>query len=114
MQWQLLRFPLNVRISFALTRSLQPWGVQYLSQNALNPPNIATLLATPPIADAPTITAVGSVRTIRNQKLRSFVEIGDGSTVHTLQALLQPNHAEGYASSPLYMTEATLMSSLIG
>lgn len=38
----------------------------------------------------------GSVRTIRNQKHRSFLELGDGSTTQTLQALLEPTQADGY------------------
>lgn len=38
---------------------------------------------------------VGFVRTIRNQKLRSFVEVGDGSTVYPLQAVLEPLQAKG-------------------
>ena len=38
---------------------------------------------------------IGTVRTIRNQKRRSFVEIGDGSTSRSLQALLEPHQAEG-------------------
>jgi len=35
----------------------------------------------------------GHIRTIRNQKRRSFVEIGDGSTIRSLQALLDPAQA---------------------
>ena len=59
-------------------------------------PNIATILSTPSAWNEPTITAVGSVRTVRNQKQRSFVELGDGSTIQSLQAVLEPAQAEGY------------------
>jgi aspartyl/asparaginyl-tRNA synthetase len=41
------------------------------------------------------ISVVGHVRTIRNQKRWSFVELGDGSTTSTLQALLKPEQAKG-------------------
>lgn len=42
------------------------------------------------------IQVAGSVRTIRKQKHRAFLEIGDGSTVHSLQAVLSPEQAQGY------------------
>ncbi|KAL8794146.1 MAG: hypothetical protein Q9195_003331 [Heterodermia aff. obscurata] len=44
---------------------------------------------------------IGTVRTIRNQKRRSFVEIGDGSTSRSLQALLEPHQAEGLGTGTL-------------
>ena len=59
-------------------------------------PNVATILATPPRHGGHTITVEGSIRTVRNQKQRSFVEIGDGSTAHSLQAVLDPRLAEGH------------------
>ena len=37
----------------------------------------------------------GTVRTIRKQKHRAFLEIGDGSSVHSLQAVLDPDQAQG-------------------
>ena len=63
-------------------------------------PSIADMLALPPSTKENShqqVTAVGSVRTVRKQKNRAFVEIGDGSTIHTLQAILEPSQAEGYA-----------------
>jgi hypothetical protein len=44
----------------------------------------------------------GFVRSVRNQKRRSFVAIGDGSTLEPLQALLTPKQALKYGnrSSP--------------
>lgn len=41
------------------------------------------------------VQVAGSVRTVRKQKLRAFLEIGDGSTVHGLQVLLTPDQAYG-------------------
>ncbi|KAF6218560.1 hypothetical protein HO133_005910 [Letharia lupina] len=58
-------------------------------------PNVATILATPPRHGGHVITVEGSIRTIRNQKQRSFVELGDGSTAYSLQAVLDPQLAEG-------------------
>ena len=68
------------------------------SSSALRASNrsIATVLAIAPSAADNQVTAFGSVRTVRKQKHRAFVEVGDGSTVHTLQAILEPPQAEGY------------------
>ena len=41
------------------------------------------------------ITLAANVRTIRNQKQRSFVKLGDGSTPTELQAVLKPAQADG-------------------
>lgn len=70
------------------------------SSHALHFPNptIASILARPRLGDDQEyqrITVAASVRTVRNQKLRSFVELGDGSTVESLQAVLEPHHAKG-------------------
>ena len=59
-------------------------------------PNVATVLATPPRHGGHTITVQGSIRTIRSQKQRSFVELGDGSTAFPLQAVLDPRLAKGH------------------
>ena len=61
-------------------------------------PTIASLVARTPVGndqESRRITVAGFVRTVRNQKLRSFVEIGDGSTVESLQAVLEPHQAKG-------------------
>ena len=58
-------------------------------------PNVAAVLNSKPTDDCHAITVTGSVRTIRNQKNRSFLELGDGSTTRTLQALLEPAQADG-------------------
>lgn len=41
------------------------------------------------------VEVTGHVRTIRNQKRISFLELGDGSTSESLQALLKPEQAPG-------------------
>ncbi|KAL8917064.1 MAG: hypothetical protein Q9208_008180 [Pyrenodesmia sp. 3 TL-2023] len=63
-------------------------------------PTVASVLALRTI-DSHEDTAIqvaGSVRTIRKQKLRAFLEIGDGSTVHGLQVLLTPDQAYGLST----------------
>jgi asparaginyl-tRNA synthetase len=40
------------------------------------------------------LTVNGYIRTIRNQKTRSFASIGDGSSIEPLQALLTPQQAQ--------------------
>ncbi len=69
---------------------------------SISNPSIASVLALRPKSEgeqSQRITVAGFVRTIRNQKLRSFLEVGDGSTVYPLQAVLPPIHAKGYVSS---------------
>lgn len=68
-------------------------------------PSVAAVLATPPTHDQRIVTVVGSVRTVRNQKHLSFVELGDGSTVQSLQAVLEPSQAEGYVPPTLAVIE---------
>lgn len=61
-------------------------------------PNIASLLARPQLSndqEGQRVVVTGFVRTVRNQKLRSFVEIGDGSAAKSLQAVLEPHQAKG-------------------
>ena len=88
---------------------LSHWPPKYAIPNTDNPsphnrcysalristPNIATILSSEPTDDSQKIAVAGSVRTIRNQKNRSFLELGDGSTTHSLQAVLEPQHADG-------------------
>lgn len=70
-------------------------------------PSIATILASPPALDEHIVKATGSVRTIRNQKHRSFVELGDGSTTQSLQAVLEPAQAEGCVSFLAFIGQAS-------
>ncbi|KAL9027772.1 MAG: hypothetical protein Q9196_003754 [Gyalolechia fulgens] len=75
---------------------------------------VASALALRTIDDrkTPHIEIVGAVRTIRKQKHRAFVEIGDGSSVQSLQAVLNPDQAEGrpatsednFFRNPKYLT----------
>ncbi|KAL8821587.1 MAG: hypothetical protein Q9191_007276, partial [Dirinaria sp. TL-2023a] len=59
--------------------------------------SIAAILAKEPgtTTGSNNVRVTGSVRTIRKQKHRCFLEIGDGSTSRPLQAILEPQHAEG-------------------
>lgn len=68
----------------------------------LSNPSVASVLALRPdpngLGGRPQrtqVTVAGFVRTIRNQKQRSFVELGDGSTLYALQAVVSPSHAKG-------------------
>lgn len=60
---------------------------------ASTPPSIASLLDRGP-ADANNVYVNGFIRSARSQKRRSFVAIGDGSTLEPLQALLSPEQAQ--------------------
>lgn len=61
------------------------------------PSSIASILALPTGPDQPakSIEVIGHVRTVRNQKRHAFVELGDGTTTASLQALLEPAQATG-------------------
>lgn len=68
---------------------------------SLSNPSVASVLALRPDSNGggpqrTQVTVAGFVRTIRNQKQRSFVELGDGSTLYALQAVVSPSHAKGY------------------
>lgn len=79
--------------------SRQPYSSDRGEGPSLSNPSIASILALRPDPNAPQrtqVTVAGFVRTIRNQKQRSFVELGDGSTVHALQAVVPPSHTKGY------------------
>lgn len=57
------------------------------------PLSVAHLLDTPP-PDPDNVTVNGFIRSIRNQKQRSFASVGDGSSLEPLQALLTPEQAQ--------------------
>lgn len=63
-------------------------------------PNVASALASRILDDRnkSRIEVVGAVRTIRKQKHHAFLEVGDGSSVHSLQAVLKPDQAEGLST----------------
>ena len=99
--WQMVTKWRCIRLSSLSTRpatTLHPtYGqMRRLSASPSTSSNIATILATPPRNGGHAITVEGSIRTIRNQKQRSFVELGDGSTAYSVQAVLDPQLAEGH------------------
>jgi hypothetical protein len=55
---------------------------------------VAKLLNSPPSIGS--VTVNGFIRSIRNQKQRSFAVIGDGTSLEPLQALLTPDQAQRY------------------
>ena len=116
--------PVNVRkLTFCLTsRSTMSWRSlcpqQRLLQPSkqcrrglfttnLQPPSIASALALRPSDDRANVAiqVTGTVRTIRKQKHCAFLQLGDGSTVHSLQAVLNPDHAQGFDSKCDFILE---------
>ena len=65
------------------------------TRSGLDSASIAHLLDNGP-KDATNVVINGFVRSIRNQKQRSFASIGDGSSIQPLQALLTPSQAQRY------------------
>ena len=98
----LLRSPHRLTRRNILLRQSAHSRQQYSSDRegqSLSNPSIASVLALRPDPNGlqrTQVTVAGFVRTIRNQKQRSFVELGDGSTVYALQAVVPPSHAKGY------------------
>ena len=90
MSWRSSCFPRRLQPNKSIWRAL--------STTRLHPPNIASALALRPSDDQENVTmqVSGTVRTIRKQKQRAFLQLGDGSTVHNLQAVLDPGHTQGY------------------
>ena len=62
---------------------------------ATAPLSVAHLLETKQ-ADPTNVTLNGVIRSIRNQKQRSFASIGDGSSLESLQALLPSQLAQRF------------------
>jgi asparaginyl-tRNA synthetase len=58
------------------------------------------------------VTVNGFIRSIRNQKTRSFAVIGDGTSLEPLQALLTPVQAQRYVFFSTLEPEAQFYSSL--
>ncbi|KAI9666311.1 MAG: asparaginyl-tRNA synthetase [Bathelium mastoideum] len=62
---------------------------------------VAALLETPASNGTPTsrdVTVTGFVRSVRKQKQRAFVALGDGSSYEPLQAVIQPEQAHGLST----------------
>ncbi|PWO25984.1 AsnS, Aspartyl asparaginyl-tRNA synthetase, partial [Pyrenophora tritici-repentis] len=74
--------------------------------STFGPSNLAELLPKSPLPssspksplDGETLTINGYVRTVRKQKRIAFAAIGDGSTLQTVQAVLDPSLAEGLST----------------
>lgn len=100
MLWRLLRHHRPAPTGWSCRHALQFFGrsrQRYFSSNTNSLPTIKSVLALRAIQDyAHTpIQVSGSVRTIRKQKRHAFLEIGDGSTLHSLQVVLNPDQAQG-------------------
>jgi asparaginyl-tRNA synthetase len=78
----------------ALQRCLGLHGRRLYHSSGPPCPTVAKLLGSPPSKG--NITINGFIRSIRNQKARSFAVIGDGTSLEPLQALLTPAQAQGY------------------
>lgn len=104
MRWRSLR-QLNLHVRHPRPSFSTGVARRHLSKHATlnnsnnNNNNIASILALSPIADGfaqRKVEVTAHIRTIRNQKRHSFVELGDGSTIHSLQAVLSPSQATRY------------------
>ncbi|KAL8828099.1 MAG: hypothetical protein Q9170_006748 [Blastenia crenularia] len=102
MLWRLLRHPRFLQARLPCCAARPPGGptLRKLSTATDSVPTVANALAlrTSEDHDNTIIEVFGAVRTIRKQKHRAFLEIGDGSSVHTLQAVLNPAQAEGLST----------------
>jgi asparaginyl-tRNA synthetase len=95
------RGPLHTHTHAHALAPLAPSRLRYSS--TFSPPNLAALLtpASPPSvpqqrpSDHQPLTIHGYIRSVRKQKRIAFAAIGDGSTLHTVQAVLAPQLAEG-------------------
>lgn len=102
MLWRLSRHPRLLQSGRACP-PLRLSGCQpprtHLSTTAESLPTVASVFAVRTDDDKkPTVVeVVGAVRTIRKQKHHAFLEIGDGSSVHSLQAVLKPDQVQGEA-----------------
>ena len=78
------------------------FGVQLLKHlsrsSKLSTATVAALLKAGALNNPPgphNVTVTGFVRSVRRQKQRAFVALGDGSSYESLQAVIQPEHAHG-------------------
>ena len=94
--WSRSLFHMRHQTSTLLTRAAR----RHLSKHSVGHKSISDILdLLPAVNDSEPlrIDATGHVRTVRNQRHMSFVELGDGSTSRSLQAILDPPQAEKYA-----------------
>ena len=83
-----------ISITYPCVKGLRP-------RSGLACRDIASVLDSP-LNDDPQpreVQITGHIRTVRSQKKRAFVSLGDGTTTRSLQALLDPPQAAGYVRS---------------
>ena len=99
--------PLHILLSPALPSARRLHKIPFARRSSTYPePNIASLLARPPASASlgvgqssnGTIRVNGFVRTVRKQKRVAFAAVGDGSSLESLQVVLNPEQAEGSVS----------------
>lgn len=83
-------------ISYQLLVRDQLPSRRYISGENGAPKSIAKLLEWKPQSEARDVVVNGFIRSVRTMKARSFVALGDGSSLAPLQALVPTNQAEGY------------------
>lgn len=89
----------SARACWRPSRISQPFSVptrRHITGNNGAPTSIAKLLDWKPQVEARDVVVNGFVRSVRTMKARSFVALGDGSSLAPLQALVPTNQAEGY------------------
>lgn len=97
MRWGVPQLPRNLTYARLPTYLLpnQQRGIAHVSSSTPSIKAILSTLSTDEDTQSQTLTAVGTVRTARKQKHFTFLEIGDGSTPKSVQAILKPEQAHG-------------------
>lgn len=88
----------NIAHASTACRNLNAGSARYGS-------SIAHILENGP-DDVRKVVVNGFIRSIRNQKQRSFANVGDGSTNKPLQAILTPEQAERSEIGPAHCSTA--------
>ncbi|KAI1088880.1 asparaginyl-tRNA synthetase [Rostrohypoxylon terebratum] len=87
------RYPYPLRLYSRLTSNVVSRA--FISTTAAAPTTIAGFLDFKPQDAVSDVKIDGFVRSVRTQKLRSFVALGDGSSLRSLQAVVPIDQAEG-------------------
>lgn len=90
------RYPYPLRLSSRLTSNVVSRA--FISTNAAVPTTVAGFLNFKPQDAVSDVKIDGFVRSVRAQKRHSFVALGDGSSLESLQAVVPPDQAEGLSS----------------
>lgn len=69
---------------------------RHISSDHGAPRSIAKFLEWKPQAEVRDVVVNGFIRSVRSMKARSFVALGDGSSLAPLQAIVPTDQAEGY------------------